>query len=86
MPVSNDRSSAGLVEYIDEHGTIMVLRKKKLPDLPPRVEKGVAAGQHFGIGTVWVLSGTKDAKKDFKVSNQLQRLPKVSGDHITSQL
>lgn len=77
VPVSNDRSSGGLVEYIDEHGTINVLREKKLPDLPPRVEKGVAAGQHFGIGTVWVLSGTKGAKKNFKVSHQLQRLPKV---------
>lgn len=69
VPVSKDKTSADMLEYIDAHGTVQILRKRNLPELPLRVEKGTAAGQNFGIGTVWVSSGTKDAKKDFKNFN-----------------
>ena len=63
-PVSRD-----LVQYKDENGVVQILRKKKLPELPLKVEDGTAAGQHFGIGTLWVSSGMKDARKDFKDFN-----------------
>lgn len=67
--VSSDRISADMVEYKDERGLVQILRKRKLPDLPLRVQDGMAAGQHFGIGTLWVSSGTTDARKDFKNFN-----------------
>ncbi|KAL7511853.1 hypothetical protein ACHAXN_008975 [Cyclotella atomus] len=69
VPVSKDRTSADMIEYRDEQGTVQILRKSTLPDLPLRVEKGTAAGQHFGIGVLWVPSGTNDARKDFKNFN-----------------
>eukprot|EP00579_Thalassiosira_antarctica_P004647 CAMPEP_0201896600 /NCGR_PEP_ID=MMETSP0902-20130614/44950_1 /ASSEMBLY_ACC=CAM_ASM_000551 /TAXON_ID=420261 /ORGANISM="Thalassiosira antarctica, Strain CCMP982" /LENGTH=555 /DNA_ID=CAMNT_0048429239 /DNA_START=95 /DNA_END=1759 /DNA_ORIENTATION=- len=58
-----------LVEYRDEHGKVLLLRQKHLPTLPSRVTKGVAAGQHFGIGGLWASSGTKNARKDFREFN-----------------
>ena len=67
--VSSDRISADMVEYKDERGVAQILRKKKLPGLPLRVQDGMAAGQHFGIGTLWVSSGRTDARKDFKDFN-----------------
>ncbi|KAL7519711.1 hypothetical protein ACHAWX_004470 [Stephanocyclus meneghinianus] len=69
VPVSHDRSSRNLMEYVDRQGTVQFLRRGNLPELPLRVEEGMAAGQHFGIGTLWVSSGMKDARKDFRNFN-----------------
>lgn len=74
MPVSGD-GYRDLVEYRDEHGKVKLLRQKHLPSLPPRVTKGVAAGQHFGLGGWWASAGTKHARNDFKEFN----LTKVCG-------
>ena len=68
----NDR----LVEYKDDHGRIMFLRQKQLPTLPPRITRGVAAGQHFGLGGMWAQSGLPNARKDFREFN----LTKVCGE------
>lgn len=67
--VPHNRTSADLVEYKDIHGTVQILRTKKLPELPLRVEQGMSAGQHFGIGTLWVSAGKDGARKDFKNFN-----------------
>lgn len=67
-PVTRDGYNK-LVEYRDESGRVMLLRQKGLPPLPPRVTRGVAAGQHFGLGGKWVTAGTKNAGKDFREFN-----------------
>ena len=58
-----------LVEYKDQKGRIMLLRRANLPPLPPRVKDGVGAGQHFGLGGFWASSGTSGARPDFKEFN-----------------
>mmetsp|Transcript_18288 Transcript_18288/g.39529 ORF Transcript_18288/g.39529 Transcript_18288/m.39529 type:complete len:546 (+) Transcript_18288:265-1902(+) len=68
MPVTRD-GYRDLVEYKDEHGRVTLLRRKQLPSLPPRITKGVAAGQHFGLGGWWASAGTKNARNDFKEFN-----------------
>jgi len=67
-PVTTD-GYRDLVEYKDEHGKVLLLRQKRLPTLPSRVTKGVAAGQHFGLGGFWASSGTRNARPDFKNFN-----------------
>lgn len=67
-PVTKD-GYRNLVEHKDEHGKVMLLRQRHLPSLPPRVTKGVAAGQHFGIGGLWASAGMANARKDFKEFN-----------------
>lgn len=58
-----------LVEYQDKNGKIQLLRQSNLPRLPPYITKGVAAGQHFGIGGLWASAGKPDARKDFREFN-----------------
>ena len=68
MPVTLD-GYHDLVQYKDEHGKILLLRQQKLPPLPSHVTRGVAAGQHFGLGGFWASAGMKNAKPAFKTFN-----------------
>ena len=67
MPVTRE-GYHDLVEYKDEERKVGLLRQKRLPSLPSRVTKGVAAGQHFGLGGLWATAGIT-SKKDFKDFN-----------------
>jgi hypothetical protein len=58
-----------MLEYKDKDGRIHLLRQNKLPPLPPLITKGVAAGQHFGLGGYWASAGKRDATNDFKQFN-----------------
>ncbi|KAL9181798.1 hypothetical protein ACHAXT_012141 [Thalassiosira profunda] len=58
-----------LEEYVDAHGRPLLLRRNNLPKLPPRVTRGMAAGQNFGLGAVWANAGTPKAGKDFRQFN-----------------
>lgn len=58
-----------MLEYKDKDGRIHILRQNKLPPLPPLVTKGVAAGQHFGLGGYWASAGQRNAPNDFKQFN-----------------
>jgi len=64
-----DKKKNQLVEYKDKNGRIQILRQSNLPQLPPFIRKGVAAGQHFGIGGLWASAGESDARKDFREFN-----------------
>ena len=64
-----------MLEYKDKDGRIHILRQNKLPPLPLRVTKGIAAGQHFGLGGYWASAGQSDATNDFKQIN----LTKICG-------
>lgn len=66
---SKRRDKKSLLEYKDKHGRIQILRQSNLPPLPPYITKGVAAGQHFGIGGLWASAGKSDARKDFQEFN-----------------
>lgn len=64
-----DNNKKNLVEYQDKNGRIQLLRQSNLPPLPPYITKGVAAGQHFGVGGLWASAGKPDARKDFREFN-----------------
>jgi len=64
-----DKKNHHLLEYKDKNGRIQMLRQSNLPPLPPFITKGVAAGQHFGIGGLWASTGKSDARKDFREFN-----------------
>jgi len=64
-----DKETHHLLEYKDNNGRIQILRQSNLPPLPPFITKGVAAGQHFGIGGLWASAGKNDARKDFREFN-----------------
>ena len=64
-PVSRD-GYRDLVEYADDMGKVMLLRRGRLPPPPSsRVATGVAAGQHFGLGGIWASAMTDRAGRDF---------------------
>jgi len=67
--VSREGHYRDLLEYKDENGKVLLMRQKKLPPLPARVTKGVAAGQHFGLGGFWASSGMKNARPSFRHFN-----------------
>eukprot|EP00984_Skeletonema_dohrnii_P007940 scaffold2926_cov109-Skeletonema_dohrnii-CCMP3373.AAC.12 len=64
-----DKKKNQLVEYKDKNGRIQILRQSNLPQLPPFITKGIAAGQHFGIGGLWASARESDARKDFREFN-----------------
>ena len=66
-----------LLQYTDEErGGVQLLRQTNLPQLPQMITKGIAAGQHFGLGGMWASSGMKNAQRDFREFN----LTKVCGN------
>ena len=66
------RRNNHLVEYSDNNSRIQLMRQSNLPPLPPFIRKGIAAGQHFGIGGLWASAGKSNARKDFKEFNLTQ--------------
>jgi hypothetical protein len=62
---TNGGAYRDLVEYVDDAGNAVLLRHGKLPPLPSRITRGVAAGQHFGLGGKWATANTPDAGRDF---------------------
>jgi hypothetical protein len=82
---NNDGQRKKMLEYKDKDGRINILRQNKLPPLPPLITKGVAAGQHFGLGGYWASAGQRDATNDFKQFNLTKVSTNSSTMHYTTR-